>query len=52
MSSNDERLRLAYRASLEGRATTARGSHPDPKALVALVERSGSETSRLEVLDQ
>ena len=51
MSSNDERLRLAYRASLEQRATTARGSHPDPQALVALVERSGSEASRLQLLD-
>jgi hypothetical protein len=51
MSSNDERLRLAYRASLEQRAAATRGSHPDPQALVALVERSGSEASRLEVLD-
>ena len=56
MSTNDERLRLAYRASLEARGGSARdarvrGSHPAPEALVALVERTGSEAQRLEVLD-
>ena len=51
MSSNDERLRLAYRASLEERGAQARGSHPEPEALVALVERTGLEAKRLEVLD-
>ena len=49
MQSNDERLRLAYSASVEARAAT--GSHPEPEALVAVVERSGSEAVRLEVLD-
>jgi hypothetical protein len=54
MHSNDERLRLAYGASLEDAAPGARTgaqSHPEPEALVALVERSGSEAHRLEVLD-
>jgi hypothetical protein len=51
MQSNDERLRLAYGTALEGRTNGPRGSHPEPEALVALAERSGSEASRLEVLD-
>ena len=51
MQTNDERLRLAYRASLEARAHASRGSHPEPEALVAVAERSGSEAVRLEVLD-
>jgi len=51
MHSNDERLRLAYRTALEGRADESRRSHPEPEALVALAERSGSEVVRLEVLD-
>ena len=50
MQSNDERLRLAYGTTLESRAD-ARRSHPEPEALVALAERSGSEAVRLEVLD-
>lgn len=49
MQSNDERLRLAYNASLEARART--GSHPEPEALLAVAERSGTEAVRLEVLD-
>ena len=52
MSTNDERLRQAYRGAvldLAGRAD--RGSHPEPEALVAVAERSGSEAVRLEVLD-
>jgi hypothetical protein len=49
MQSNDDRLRLAYNASLESRART--GSHPEPEALAAVAERSGSEAARLEVLD-
>lgn len=49
MHSNDERLRLAYSASLEARGAT--GSHPEPEALAAVAERSGSEAVRLEVLD-
>ena len=49
MQSNDERLRLAYNAALETRAQTA--SHPEPEALVAVAERSGSEAVRLEILD-
>src|SRR5499427_10598166 len=51
MHSNDERLRLAYGAALEGRTDASRRSHPEPEALVALAERSGSEAVRLEVLD-
>jgi hypothetical protein len=51
MHSDDERLRLAYGALLESRAAGPRVSHPTPEALVALVERSGSEAARLEVLD-
>jgi hypothetical protein len=49
MHSNDEQLRLAYGASLASGAT--RRSHVTPDALLALAERSGSEASRLEVLD-
>ena len=49
MQSNDERLRLAYKAALEARAPS--GSHPEPEALLAVAERSGSEAVRLEVLD-
>src|SRR5215212_12040833 len=55
MHSNDEQLRLAYGASITERARAERGgkrgSHPEPEALLALAERSGSEASRLEVLD-
>ena len=54
MSSNDERLRLAYGAALESRDARARAdraSHPEPEALVAVAERSGSEAVRLEILD-
>lgn len=49
MQSNDERLRLAYTAALEARART--GPHPEPEALLAVAERSGSEADRLAVLD-
>jgi len=51
MQLNDERLRLAYGSLLEGRTDGSRRSHPEPEALVALAERSGSEAVRLEVLD-
>jgi len=52
MSSNDERLRQAYRAAVLDRGPRAGGgSHPEPEALVAVAERSGSEAVRLEVLD-
>jgi hypothetical protein len=51
MTTNDERLRAAYQASLEKRGVSARGSHPEPEALLSIVERSGSEASRLELLD-
>lgn len=51
MSSNDERLRLAYGAALEQRARTGRDVHPEPEALLALAERTGSEAARLETLD-
>lgn len=49
MHSNDEQLRLAYGASLASGG--GRRSHATPEALLALAERSGSEASRLEVLD-
>jgi len=49
MQSNDERLRLAYNASLEARARS--DSHPQPEALLAVAERSGTEAARLDVLD-
>lgn len=51
MSSNDEQLRLAYGTLLAERGAAARGSHPEPEALLAVVERSGSESVRLEILD-
>jgi hypothetical protein len=51
MHSNDERLRQAYGAALEARAQSTAGSHPEPEALLAVAERSGSEAVRLEVLD-
>jgi hypothetical protein len=57
MSSSDERLREAYRASLEERGRNVRGAqgshsaHLEPEAFVAIVERSGSEASRLQLLD-
>ena len=52
MSSNDERLRQAYRAAVLDRDPRAGGeSHPEPEALVAVAERSGSEAVRLDVLD-
>jgi hypothetical protein len=51
MHSNDERLRQAYGAVLEGRAHSTDLSHPEPEALLAVAERSGSEAVRLEVLD-
>ena len=51
MHSNDERLRQAYGTALDARAESPRGSHPEPEALVAVAERSGSEAVRLEVLD-
>ena len=50
MQSNDERLRLAYGAALDARDPGLR-SHPEPEALLAVAERSGSEAVRLEVLD-
>jgi hypothetical protein len=49
MDSNDERLRLAYNASLQARSPLT--SHPEPDALLAVAERSGSEADRLAVLD-
>lgn len=49
--SNDERLRLAYGVSLTERARGKTDLHPPPEALLALAERSGNETVRLETLD-
>lgn len=51
MQPNDERLRLAYSAALEGHHRSSQRSHPEPEALLAVVERSGSEAARLAVLD-
>jgi hypothetical protein len=51
MHSNDERLRQAYGATLEAREQSMAGPHPEPEALLAVAERSGSEAVRLEVLD-
>ena len=50
MQPNDEKLRLAYSASLDARDSKF-PSHPEPEALVAVAERSGTEAVRLEVLD-
>lgn len=50
MRLNDERLRLAYAAN-DNLQRAARGSHPEPEALLAVAERSGSEAVRLDVLD-
>ena len=51
MHSNDERLRLAYDTALDTRRAAMRGSHPEPEALLAVAERSGTEAVRLDVLD-
>ena len=51
MQSNDERLRLAYAAAVDARDGGKQRSHPEPEALLAVVERTGSEAVRLEVLD-
>jgi hypothetical protein len=51
MHSNDERLRLAYSTAVDDRTHGSRRSHPEPEALLAVAERSGSEAVRLEVLD-
>lgn len=50
MQPNDDRLRLAYTTSLDARRMGP-ASHPEPEALVAVAERSGTEAVRLEVLD-
>ena len=44
---NDAVLRGAYSRLLRSRATGDRRDCPSPEALVALVERSGSESTRL-----
>jgi len=51
MQPNDERLRLAYSAALDARDGGKQRSHPEPEALLAVVEQTGSEAVRLEVLD-
>jgi hypothetical protein len=48
--SHDDRLRTAYKLSLEDRAKS-RVMHVAPEALLALAERSGNEAVRLETLD-
>ena len=50
MQPNDDRLRVAYRTSLDARRVDP-ASHPEPESLVAVAERSGTEAVRLEVLD-
>lgn len=51
MTPDDERLRLAYAEALAQRARSGRASCPEPEALLAVAERSGSEAVRLDVLD-
>lgn len=48
---SDERLREAYRARASATSAAARAGCPDPRALLALLERSGAERERLAVLD-
>lgn len=51
MQPNDDRLRLAYADALTNRARADRSECPEPEALLAVVERAGSEATRLDVLD-
>jgi hypothetical protein len=51
MQPNDERLRLAYSSALDARDNGKQRSHPEPEALLAVVEKTGSEAARLEILD-
>jgi len=48
---NDDQLRQAYARQLAKRATGAREGCASPEALLALVERRGSEMERLATLD-
>jgi len=50
MKLSDEQLRLAYAAS-QRRSSADRLACPAPEALLAVVERSGHESVRLETLD-
>ncbi len=50
MKLNDERLRLAY-ASVQRGAPADRMGCPAPEALLAVVQRTGHESVRLETLD-
>lgn len=47
----DEELREHYRQALRARRPGARTTCPPPEALLAVVERSGSEDTRLATLD-
>ena len=51
MTLNDEQLRLAYASSSQRRAPADRVACPAPEALLAVVERTGHESVRLETLD-
>jgi hypothetical protein len=48
---NDDRLRQAYARHLATRATAGRDGCVAPEALLALVERTGTEADRLATLD-
>ena len=47
----DEELRAAYERAVSARTPGGRAGCPRPDALVALVQREGSEPTRLETLD-
>ncbi|HEX6052980.1 MAG TPA: hypothetical protein VFZ21_27120 [Gemmatimonadaceae bacterium] len=51
MKLTDERLRLAYAEAQRSESRETRASCPAPDALLALVERTGSEADRLLTLD-
>ncbi len=51
MKLTDERLRLAYAEAQRSGSPGTRASCPAPEALLALVERTGSEADRLFTLD-
>jgi hypothetical protein len=48
---SDEQLRLAYARARDDRVEAKRRSCPDLEALLALVQREGSESQRMEALD-
>ncbi|MEO7986724.1 MAG: hypothetical protein ABI766_09345 [Gemmatimonadales bacterium] len=48
---NEERLREAYIAAVEGGAVRPSAAHPSPEALASLARREGPEAARLATLD-